>query len=128
MLGAQNILNYRKVFWMKLLLDKNLPVKLKYRFADRGFEIFTTKDMRWLGKQNGELLQLMLQYDFTTLITIDSNLPYQQNFKNYPIQVVSLVSFDNSYVTIMEFFDAIVDAVNEYSVGLKLVTHPSYKL
>ena len=113
---------------MKLLLDENLPVKLKYRFADRGFEIFTTKDMRWLGKQNGELLQLMLQYDFTTLITIDSNLPYQQNFKNYPIQVISLVSFDNSYATIMEFFNAIVDAVNEYSVGLKLVVHPNYKL
>ncbi len=109
---------------MKLLLDENLPVKLKYRFADRGFEVSTTKDMRWLGKQNGELLQLMLQYNFTTLITIDNNLPYQQNFKNSPIQVISLVSFDNTYATIMEFFDKIIATLNEDFIGLKTVIHP----
>lgn len=113
---------------MKLLLDENLPVKLKYRFADRGFEVFTTKDMRWLGKQNGALLQLMLQNNFTTLITIDNNLSYQQNFKIYPIQVISLVSFDNTYETIMEFFDSIIDTINQDFVGLKVVIHPDYKV
>ncbi len=113
---------------MKLLLDENLPVKLKYRFADWGFEVSTTKDMRWLGKQNGELLQLMVQNNFTTLITIDNNLSYQQNFKNYPIQVISLVSFDNTYATIMDFFNTIVDTVNKDFIGLKVVIHPNYKV
>lgn len=84
--------------------------------------------MRWLGKQNGELLQLMLQNNFTTLITIDNNLSYQQNFKNYPVKVISLVSFDNAYLTIMDFFDTIVDTVNQDFVGLKTVVHPDYKL
>ncbi len=62
---------------MKLLLDENLPVKLKHRFAAQGFEVSTIKDMQWLAKRNGELLQLMLQNNFTALVTIDNNLAYQ---------------------------------------------------
>ena len=69
---------------MKLLLDKNLPVKLKYRFIDNRIDAHTVKDMKWLGKDNGELLNLMLQNNFTTFLTIDNNLSFQQNFKNYP--------------------------------------------
>ncbi|MGN6532725.1 MAG: DUF5615 family PIN-like protein [Ginsengibacter sp.] len=41
---------------MKLLLDENLPVKLKYRFTEKGINAFTVRDMRWLGKKNGDLL------------------------------------------------------------------------
>lgn len=59
---------------MKLLLDENLPVKLKYRFIEKGLQAYTLKDLQWLGKKNGELLQLMLLNDFTTFITIDNNL------------------------------------------------------
>jgi predicted nuclease of predicted toxin-antitoxin system len=29
---------------MKLLLDENLPVKLKYRFVENGINAFTIKD------------------------------------------------------------------------------------
>jgi len=112
---------------MKLLLDENLPVKLKYRFTDHGFEVSTIKDMEWLGKQNGELLQLMLQNNFTTLVTIDNNLSYQQNFKNYPLQVIVLIAADNTYSTIMEFFDKIVDKVRKDFIGPQSVMHPDYK-
>jgi hypothetical protein len=37
---------------------RNLPVKLKYRFIEKGFDTCTVKDMNWLGSKNGELLQL----------------------------------------------------------------------
>lgn len=36
---------------MKLLLDENLPVKLKHRFKDFGWDVFTVKDMQWFGKK-----------------------------------------------------------------------------
>lgn len=113
---------------MKLLLDENLPVKLKYRFIDRGFQVSTIKDMQWLGKQNGELLKLMLEHDFTTLITIDNNLSSQQSFKNYPVQVIVLVAPTNTYPKIMDFFDVIVDKIQEDFTGLQSVVHPKYKL
>ncbi len=38
---------------MKLLLDENFPVKLKFRFIEKGLEAYTLKDMKWIGKKNG---------------------------------------------------------------------------
>ena len=64
---------------MKLLLDENLPKRLKQDFAE--FEVSTVSDKNWTGKKNGELLKLLMENDFKALITFDKNLQYQQNFK-----------------------------------------------
>lgn len=112
---------------MKLLLDENLPVKLKYRFVEKGLEAYTLKDMQWLGKKNGELLQLMILRSFTTFITIDNNLSFQQNFNNYSIQVVVLIAKDNTYDTIMEFFNDITELIKKNFSGSRFIIHPQYK-
>lgn len=111
---------------MKLLLDENLPVKLGYRFIENGIEAFTARDMLWLGKENGELLNLMVENNFTGFITIDNNLSFQNNFVGYPIAVIVLIAHDNTYETIMEFFDTIVQAIDENMIGQKIVKHPNY--
>lgn len=111
---------------MKLLLDESLPVKLKYRFIDKGFDTFTTRDMKWLGTKNGELLALMIENNFTTFITIDNNVAFQQNFNNYAMQVIVLVAHDNTYDTIMEFFDAIIKKISEPFKDVQVVLHPDY--
>ena len=55
--------------------------------------------MGWNGKQNGELLQLLLSKGFNALITADKNLQNQQNFKKYKIPVlvlnVKLLTYDH---------------------------------
>ena len=112
---------------MKLLLDENLPVKLKYRFIENGLEVYTAKDMQWLGKENGELLNLLIENNFTGLITIDNNLSFQNNFVDYPIAVIVLVAHDNTYGTIMEFFDKIISEIKEKFIGPKTIMHPYYK-
>lgn len=112
---------------MKLLLDENLPVKLKHRFIEKGFDAFTVKDMKWLGKENGELLSLMLQYNFTQFITIDNNLSFQNNFIDYPIGVIILVAYDNRYETIMGFFDKILDCFKHDFKGPRSIIHQNYK-
>ena len=43
---------------MKILLDENLPKKLKITFAPE-HEVFTVHEKNWNGKRNGELLGLM---------------------------------------------------------------------
>jgi predicted nuclease of predicted toxin-antitoxin system len=111
---------------MKLLLDESLPVKLRHRFIERGYETFTTRDMKWLGTKNGDLLSLMLENDFTTFITIDNNIAFQQNFNNYPIQVLVLVARDNTYDTIMQFFEAIIKKLSETFRGVQAIIHPDY--
>jgi len=42
---------------MKILLDENIPAKLRFDFG-KGYEVFTVGDMNWLGKKNGELFGL----------------------------------------------------------------------
>ena len=44
--------------------------------------------MGWLAKQNGELLALMIQAGFQAILTVDQNLPYQQNILASGIAVV----------------------------------------
>lgn len=112
---------------MKLLLDENLPIKLKFRFVENGIDTFTTKDMKWLGKENGNLLKEMLLNGFTSFITIDNNLSFQNNFSNYPMSVIILLANDNTYETIMEFFDHILDTVKKSKIGPLTVEHPEFK-
>ncbi len=94
---------------MKLLLDENLPKRLKQNFTD--YEIFTIHDMLWTGKTNGELLKLMLTANFDVLITFDKNLQYQQNFLKYSIAVLVLNAKDNRYETLKEMIPKIKEAI-----------------
>jgi predicted nuclease of predicted toxin-antitoxin system len=57
---------------MKLLLDENLPKRLKSDFPNH--QIFTVRDMGWNGKKNGELMKLLIENNFDALITFDKNL------------------------------------------------------
>ena len=80
---------------MRLLLDENLPKRLKIDFAEH--EIYTVRDKGWNGIKNGELLQLILENDFNALLTFDKNLQHQQNFAKYTITVFVLSAKINSY-------------------------------
>ena len=63
---------------MKILLDESLPRKLKDDFGTE-HEVWSVRDKSWLGKKNGALLKLMLEENFELFVTVDQNLPYQQN-------------------------------------------------
>jgi len=80
---------------MKLLLDENLPKRLKNDFPEH--EIFTVRDKGWNSKKNGELLGLMVTENFDILLTFDQNLEHQQNFEKYPIAVFVLIAENNTY-------------------------------
>ena len=68
---------------MKVLLDENLPKTLKKDFPEH--EIYTVRDKGLNSKKNGELIRLMLDEGFDTLITFDQNVQHQQNLDKYPI-------------------------------------------
>ena len=57
---------------MRLLLDENLPKRLKLDFPDH--DIFTVRDKGWNGIKNGQLLNLLLLNEFDALFTFDKNL------------------------------------------------------
>jgi hypothetical protein len=80
---------------MLLLLDENLPKRLKLDFPKH--QIFTVWEKGWNGIKNGELLQILVDNDFDALLTFDKNLQHQQNFLKYPIAVFVMLALNNTY-------------------------------
>ncbi len=80
---------------MRLLLDENLPKRLKKDFPNQ--EIYTVSDKGWNGIKNGQLLQLMSEQDFGALLTFDKNLQHQHNFEIYNYDFV-LSALNNTYI------------------------------
>ncbi len=95
---------------MRLLLDENLPKRLKLNFPEH--EIYTVSDKGWNGKKNGELMKLLIAENFDALFTFDKNLQYQQNFKKYSIPVLILNATDNTYLTLSKLVPKIKETLN----------------
>lgn len=72
---------------MRVLLDECLPKRLTREL--RGHEARTVQQMGWSGISNGKLLSL-IRGQFDALITVDSNLAYEQNLSTLPVAVVVL--------------------------------------
>ncbi len=70
---------------MRVLLDENLPRKLAGHLV--GHACRTVVECGWAGKKNGELLGLA-EPQFDVLLTLDKNLPYQQNLETKGIAVL----------------------------------------
>ena len=87
---------------MKILLDENLPKKIKASFGNN-FDVFTVGEMGWNGKKNGELLGLMTINGFNTFVTIDKNLKHQQNIERFPLQLFILNAPNNTLKTLEPF-------------------------
>ena len=97
---------------MKILLDENLPRKLKLGFSV-DHELFSVGEMDWLGKRNGELLGLMTLHGFDALITIDKNLRYQQNLDRFPIRLFVLDAANNRLDTLEPYVAKLSQIVDE---------------
>ncbi|GAB3961435.1 hypothetical protein GCM10028805_60380 [Spirosoma harenae] len=84
---------------MRILLDESLPRKLKGDFGDE-HEVLTVRDMGWLGQKNGALLKLMIDNGFEIFVTVDRNLPYQQNVTRLPLTIFVLCAFNSRRETL----------------------------
>ncbi len=73
---------------MKILLDENLPIKLKDKLV--GYEAYTVRYMNWYSVKNGALLKLAIENEFDIFITTDKNLQYQQKIQSIDMAIVVL--------------------------------------
>ena len=83
---------------MKLLLDENLPHKIRGMLT--GHECFTVTFMGWSGVENGALLQVAAANGFDAFVSTDKGLQYEQNVSALPLAVVVLMVRDNKLKTI----------------------------
>jgi hypothetical protein len=72
---------------MKLLLDECVANDLKNDLV--GHDVSTTEDAGFKGLKNGKLLEAAAVH-FDVLVTVDQNLRFQQNLKNYDIAILVL--------------------------------------
>lgn len=101
---------------MKILLDENLPRKLKVDFGDE-FELSTVRDMGWLGKKNGELLGLIAFNGFDFFVTIDKNLRYQQNLNKFNFTIFLLNAKNNRRETLQGLVLQVVKKIRSGNYG-----------
>ncbi len=99
---------------MILLLDENLPIKIKNYFSD-ACTVYTVRELQWSGIKNGKLLQLMEDNQFDALVTMDKNLSYQQNLDKLKVIIIVLNAVNNKILTLKPF----IELLNERLPNIK---------
>jgi hypothetical protein len=93
---------------MRLLLDESVPAKLRRHLP--GHEVKTAVEMGWSGVKNGRLLALAGQ-SFDAFITVDKNMPYQQNLKALPVALVVLDAASNELHALLPLLPGLEQAL-----------------
>ena len=97
---------------MRLLLDENMPTLFRSDFGPE-HDVQTVRSMGWRGKKNGELLGLMTLGGFDALITIDKNLPKQQNLARLPLAIILLRVYNNRLDTLQAILPKLLARLRE---------------
>lgn len=76
-----------------MLVDESLPIELASEL--HGYDVSTVHSQGWLHLRNGVLLRAAVRAGFTTIVTADGKLKYQQNLAKIGIGAVVLVNVRN---------------------------------
>ena len=93
---------------MRLLLDECVPARL--RKALPLHQVSTVVIEGWSGVKNGKLLTLAAG-SFDAFVTVDKNLPYQQNTATLPIAVLVLDAVSNELPYLLPLMPALESAL-----------------
>ncbi len=97
---------------MKILLDECVTRKIKSHLNKH--KVFTVFEMGWSGLKNGTLIGNAINESFDILLTIDKNISYQQNMKNYNIAIVILDVENSKIEYIIELLSDFKNNINSY--------------
>ncbi len=101
---------------MRVLIDECAPRALKHFLARHEHVCLTVQEAGWSGRENGELLALA-EIEFDVLVTIDTNLRYQQNLTGRRIALVILRGHSNRLEDLSQHFTACVQALETIKPG-----------
>ena len=102
---------------MKVLIDECAPKALKTFLSKHGHESLTVQEAGWAGKQNGELLDLAETNQIDVLVTVDTNLRYQQNLKGRRISILILEYSSNRLEYLRQYFPECASALEKIKAG-----------
>jgi len=99
---------------VRVLLDEALPHDLADELP--GHEVRTVSGRGWAGLENGELLR-RAHAEFDVFVTMDQNLPHQQNLAAIGMAVVLVRAKSNRLVDLRPLVPAILAAVAVVRAG-----------
>ena len=99
---------------MKLLLDECTPDRLKFDFV--GHDVLTVDQAGLKGVKNGALLR-SASGKFDVLITVDQNIPFQQNLSDLSIAIVIMVARSNRYSDLKTLVPKVLNALPAIKAG-----------
>ena len=99
---------------MHVLLDENLPVGLAAELP--GHSVETVVGLGWSGIKNGELLRRAADR-FEALVTMDSNLEFQQPLAEQPFGVVVVRAASNRMQDLLPLIPDVLAALNSLAPG-----------
>ena len=91
-----------------------MPRKLRRELPDH--EILTVTERGWSGIKNGNLLALAASA-FDVFLTVDQNLKYQQNLKNFSVAIIVLAGRNNRFKTLQPLMPEVREALNLITEG-----------
>ncbi len=100
---------------MHILLDENVPRKLKYRLTPN-HEVSTVQEKGWSGVQNGDLLS-RAELEFDVFLTLDRNLEYQQDLKGKRLSVLVIKTRSSAFRYLKSLVPDILAALEEADPG-----------
>jgi hypothetical protein len=90
-------------------LDESVPRRLAPLIA--GHDVTTVADRGWAGMRNGELLA-HASSEFEVLVTVDKNLPMQQDLARHAVSVVILDARSNRLDDLAPLVPQLVDTLD----------------
>ena len=99
---------------MKLLLDECVAYDLKRDLV--GHEVATVVEAGFGGLENGELLRAA-SGKFDVLITVDRNLPFQQNTASFQIAVLILIGPGITYADLKPLIPEVLTKLPTIRLG-----------
>lgn len=101
---------------MRILLDECVPKALKRAISSAEHSCLTVQEAGWAGKTNGELLDLA-ESAFDVMVTLDTNLRFQQNLAGRRIAMVVLAARSNRLEDLSPLFSSCVEIVEKIKAG-----------
>ena len=106
---------------MRVLLDESVPRRLARLIP--GHEVTTVVDHGWAGMRNGVLLDRASR-DFDVFVTVDKNLPQQQDLRRFSIAVVILEARTNGLEDLRPLVPQLLRALDEVPGSPTVITGP----
>ena len=100
---------------MRLLLDENLDWGLGRDLP--GHQTESVPLIGWSGIENGELIRKAADAGFAVLVTMDSNMVYQQNIGRYAIAVIALRAPSNRLADTRPLMPALLALLSQVKPG-----------